>query len=545
MTRPIINQNKWMRTIIFTPCLLALAIVLTFQDSYSQDFDNQNRKIIILGSSVASGWVTSYQEKYDFKNGYAYRLERYLADKGFIVINKSVPGDNTADVLARFDKDVLYENPDIVLIGLSLANEGLETGDPDSVSLSFETGMKKIIERCEENNIKPVLGLCYANNNFTPEQYSYLKKMNLKMNCWGYPCINFLGALEDGNGHFPEGTTFDPNHPNNLGHEEFYLSIPPGLFKAIEDGKQIPEKAMNNESTILGKKGKADQLYYIPSSLMHSFSFGFDFKASRAGTLALIWSDGSELSISLNKDNRIVCRSRSIALTSHPLQDRDWQQLIIVQRYADSTMLVYVNGKLVSEFKGQLEPTAFIIGSNNSTFEFRNLIIYRSALNCDEIQAGERNLIHASMECYAPLQDGCFDNLAQNNTELVPDPLNPEELLKRSTEMIQKAFESRRNELIVLPKKAIDLDPAVYRPYAGKYEMSESDYFEVEVEDDKIYFIDRGQRAEILPESETVFFYPYPGEITFTFNMDADGNVISLTANLNGYILVGHKRSTQ
>ncbi len=534
-----------MRRIILIPFLLVLTIFFKIQESSSQEPGIQDKKIIILGSSVASGWVTSYQEKYDFKNGYAYRLERYLADKGFIVINKSVPGDNTADVLARFDKDVLSDKPDIVLIGLSMANEGLETANPDSVSLSFETGMKKIIEKCEENSIKPVLGLCYANNNFTPEQYRYLRNMNLKMNSLGYPCINFLGALEDGNGHFPEGTTFDPNHPNNLGHEEFYLSIPPGLFKAIEDGIQIPEKTMNHKSTILGKKGKADQLYYIPSSLMHSFSFGFDCKASRAGTLALIRSDGSELSISLNKDNRIVCRSRSNTITSHSLRNDEWQHILIVQRYADSTLLLYVNGKLESAFKEQIEPAAFIIGNSNSTFEFRNLVLYRSALNCDEIQAGERILVHASMECYAPLQDGCFDNLAQNNTELVPDPLHPEELLKRSTEMIHKAFESRRNELVVEPKIAIDLDPAVYRQYAGKYEMSESDYFEVEVDDGKIYFIDRGQRAEILPESATVFFYPYPGEITFTFNKDAEGNVISLTANLNGYILVGHRRYTQ
>lgn len=538
----MINQTIRMRTIIFNTCLLALAIVFAFEDTYSQDFAYQNKKIIILGSSVASGWVTSYQERFDFKNGYAYRLERYLADRGFIVINKSVPGNNTADALARFEEDVLPENPDIVLIGLSMANEGLETGDPDSVSHSFETGMKMIIEKCQENGIKPVLGLCYANNNYTPGQYGYLKNMNIKMNSWGYPCINFLGALEDGTGHFPEGTTFDPNHPNNLGHEEFFLAIPPGLFEAMISGKQIPEKAMDSASTILGNKGCFGQFYYFPSSIIHSFSFGFDYKTSKEGVLAIIESDDADIYISMDQNNCLVYQGKSGKITSHVMQDDLWQQLMIVHRYADSTTLLYVNGMLLSTLKERVEPEAFVLGSKNTTYEFRNLKIYRSALNSDEIKAGEHALIHASLECYTTLQDDRYCNLAQNNTELVPDPKNPEDLIKWSQEMKLKADEARRNELVAEPKKAIVLDPEKYRQFAGKYKVSEDDYFEVEVENDKIYFIDRGQRAEILPESETVFFYPYPGDITFSFDKDSNGNVITLTANLNGYVLVGHRQ---
>jgi hypothetical protein len=215
---------------------------------------------------------------------------------------------------------------------------------------------------------------------------------------------------------------------------------------------------------------------------------------------------------------------------------------MIVHRYADSSTLIYLDGRLLSTLREQIEPAAFVLGSKNTAIEFRNLKIYRSALNYDEIKAGETALIHASLECYVPLIDHDIDNLALNNTELITDPGKAEDLLKHSFERIRKADEARKNELIAEPKKAIAMDPEKYRQFAGKYKISEDDFFEVEVEDDKIFFIDRGQKAEILPESETVFFYPYPGDITFTFEKDVNGNVITLTANLNGYILVASRK---
>ena len=95
--------------------LLTLSLVFLFLSPFIQAQENQeteNKKIVILGSSVSTGWVTSYEEQYDFKNGYAYRLERYLKDKGYDVINKGIPGDNTKDALERFDEDVLSEKPE-------------------------------------------------------------------------------------------------------------------------------------------------------------------------------------------------------------------------------------------------------------------------------------------------------------------------------------------------------------------------------------------------------------------------------------------------
>ena len=108
------------------------------------------KKIIVLGSSVAAGWVTSYQKKYDFLNGYAARLGRYLEPQGWQVVNISIPGFDTEKTIARFDKDVLPQKPDFVFIALSLANEGLETEVPDAVQARFTAGLKTLIDLCRK-----------------------------------------------------------------------------------------------------------------------------------------------------------------------------------------------------------------------------------------------------------------------------------------------------------------------------------------------------------------------------------------------------------
>lgn len=523
-----------------TPLIAVLFIIVFFQTLFSQENPSiAIKKVLVLGSSVSAGWVTSYQEQYDFKNGYAYRLERYLANKGYTVINKGVPGDRTIDALNRFDEDVLPEEPDYVIIGLSMSNEGLETGDPDSVSASFESGINKLISRCEESGIYPVLGQCYANNNFTPEQYIYLKRMNLRMNTWGYPCINFLGALDDGNGHFPVGTTFDPNHPENRGHEEFFLAINPGLFESIEAGKNVPQAVKHSSSTSVGKDSKYQALYYFPENIIHSYSLCFEFKINNKCRIASVVSSDSRTDLTLDED---LCLNYKGVIKSKPLLADSWHQVVIVQRYLDKKNLVFLDGRFLGEVQDQIQAACFELGDADAKTEFRNLLIYRAALNPEEIMAVSKSLIHGSLCCYATLEDGSTVNLAQNTTVLITDPAQYSEQFDASRKRIEKAADDREKELEVAIKKPIDIDPALFHEYVGIYIIKEDDHFMVETENDKLYFTDRGHRAEILPEGNDRFYIHYPGELTFTFERDESGKVIALTANFNGFILKGVKK---
>ena len=174
-------------------------------------------------------------------NGYAQRLGRLLEPRGYRIINVSKPGDTTTKVLDRLEKDLFPKNPDFVIIGLSLENEGIRSifgKEPDDVYACFKENLKEIIDRCREKNIIPVVGSCYASDNFTSLQdYDYIKRMNLEISEWDVPGINFLGPLDNGSGRFVPGVTFDLDHPDSYGHAELYYAIVPSLFAAIQEGK--------------------------------------------------------------------------------------------------------------------------------------------------------------------------------------------------------------------------------------------------------------------------------------------------------------------
>ena len=515
--------------------LFTLCLVLAFLNPFlkaQENTGNPNKNIVVLGSSVASGWVTSYEEKYDFKNGWAYRLERYLKDRGYDVINKGIPGDNTKDAIERFDEDVLPENPDYLIVGLSMSNEGLETEDPDSVYLSFQTGIRKIIAKCESEDIYPVLGLCYANDNFTPQQYGYLKRMNIEMNTYGYPCINFLGAFDDGYGHLPGSFKFDPNHPDNRGHEEFFLSFIPDLFQAIDEGIKLPELIDHDSYIKLGKKENNQYLYFFPSENMHSFSFSFDFRMMKNGELAQIRTDNTTRLIEINGGKLFYMEEEISGHGSKLL--KKWNRITISHQYLAQNTHIYLNEKLIASSRDQIEPAVFIIGSESSAGQFRNLMIHRAALNGDEIVALNDQLIHASLVCYAPLENGNLKNHAQTKSIVYLDPENGSYLLKRSIDKIHNAALHRANELKIEDKMPIEMDPEEYTKFAGTYEIAENDNFVIEVENDKIYFVDRGRRGEILPEAANKFFIKFPGEIDFTFEIAEDGSVKGMVANFNG-----------
>src|SRR5437870_2396248 len=87
------------------------------------------RRIAVFGSSVANGTGDDQG-----KEGYTGRLRELLAPRGWEVLNQSRGGDNTKTMAPRFAPEgtpapgVRYlrpVNPGYVVIGLSLANEGI------------------------------------------------------------------------------------------------------------------------------------------------------------------------------------------------------------------------------------------------------------------------------------------------------------------------------------------------------------------------------------------------------------------------------------
>ena len=84
--------------------------------------------------------------------------------------------------------------------------------------------------------------------------------------------------------------------------------------------------------------------------------------------------------------------------------------------------LFFVDGTLAGRAAERIEPKGFTLGGPAAA-DFRDLLIYRSALIADEVAALERGqLLQASLEVYAPLTDltfkagGAVQNLAQSLT---------------------------------------------------------------------------------------------------------------------------------
>ena len=149
--------------------------------------------------------------------------------------------DGDPDPKVRY---LLPVNPNYVLLGLSLGNEGIQNGatkeEKDVIYHQFESGMHGFIARSREHHIIPIVTSCYTRNDFTSMEYEYTRRMNLLINAWDVPSVNFLGAVDDGTGKWAKGFWHDSLHPNAAGHAELAMTFVPTLFDAIEQGKPSP-----------------------------------------------------------------------------------------------------------------------------------------------------------------------------------------------------------------------------------------------------------------------------------------------------------------
>jgi hypothetical protein len=288
-------------------------------------------KLVVVGSSVATGAIIlgspSYYHDFDQDQddtgwggsenryalyGWAGRLREQMTQPerprvpggsttDWQLINVSVPGDTTGLVRARFEPDVTrqyaapltaFSEPDIVMISLSLANEGLVfASDPQVPWRSFRDGMQALVEMCTERGYYPVISYVYPHRLYDPAKYALVKEMNLLMASWGVTAINFLGALDNGFGQWAEGFITDDGHPNFIGHEEMYYAIPPTLFDAIaKDGKvQVPAFATGDGfQRLQGEAAGAHFLEFVPDHAMRAFTMSMEVRADGDGIIAEI-----------------------------------------------------------------------------------------------------------------------------------------------------------------------------------------------------------------------------------------------------------------
>ena len=526
----------------------------------------REKVIAVMGSSVAAGWVTAREARQDMQNGYAYRLGRLLAPRGFKVVNVSVPGDTTQTVLDRLDKDLFPLNPDFAVIALSLENEGIRGiggKDPARVYAGFKDNLRSIIARCRTRNIVPVIGTCYANDNFDkPAHYEFITRMNLEIGSWDVPSVNLLGALDRGDGLFVEGMTFDLDHPADTGHRELFHSIVPGLFEALAAGKPQPWRDAEAGGTPLGVPGRAGTVSYIPDDVLHSFTSVFSVRPASSGVAAAVRSAGGGTSrILVSKAGGVEYRSSTgAAFTAQAsLLDGGWHSIGLAHHFLKKESRLFVDGRLSAIIPENILPVELLLGGvEDRSFpsakgDYREWLVYRSVLNAAEmatLQAGK--LIHSSLEVYAPLQgeklkrDRVLENRALSTARVIFSPSHADHDVSRLEADITRAENDEKVFVDPAEKRPVPLPPQVLEACTGDYEVATNLVLTVEQAGSRLFLLINGGdggKTELFPLSEERFFVRSVGpEIEVLFLSEEGGRPDRILFKMGGQEMTGKRR---
>lgn len=402
-------------------CFLLALMLITVQLN-SQESVN----ISFFGSSVCKGTGAENNQ------GYAYQFyHRNIIDTTkFKYANASTGGDNTIkwEKFDRLTTKLFPSNPDIVVIGLSLGNEGIRRPIDDNgraqIVEQYRSRLKYYADSLNSIGIKPVIVNCYAHTLFDNFHYYSTKHMNQIINTWEYPSINVLGTNDDLTGKWVDGYVNDPWHPNTIGHEEMSYAIVPSLFEAISQGLETPKYDWNKSyARIKNEQKESEAISFNVNETMHSFSLSFRFKEASDGSIGGFQSEGDlhELTI-----ERFKIKYKNLSTIFHR-HIKDWTHVVLTHNYAARKTLLFVNGEKIGEVEEQLAPTSIHFGGSSSKIDLKDIAIHRSSLNESEaMDLYNKRFIQSSLEFWNSLtldySDRAIDNRAQSLSKIRLNP---------------------------------------------------------------------------------------------------------------------------
>ena len=366
---------------------------------------NSHMKLVIYGSSVASGAGATDN------HGWAYRLKTVLEKRNWTVVNKSVGGDSTTKLLARFDRDLLPQKPDVVILALSLANEGV-VQSPGEAFASYAANLRKLVQMCRHHGIVPIISNTYPNNAYTPTHYALLRKFNDELNSWPVASLDFMGTVDDGEGHWQADCWKDGSHPNEKGHEEMFHAIPPSLFDSLLDSADpLPAPGNAWMKVTPDPAVKTAPLRCHARDPLHSFSLAVtvmfpEIPRGRADVLAV---NGSV--VALDKGHVVYEAEEGGRIEeAEPVEANRPLHLVLTYSHANRQTRLWVDGKLAGSLAQQMIPADFFLGGSQAAGGpecfLRTCLLYRSCLNGDQVMAlVQGRILRSSLDLYAPLAD--------------------------------------------------------------------------------------------------------------------------------------------
>jgi lysophospholipase L1-like esterase len=446
------------RIVVAVVGLVALVQVV----GYGQATRLHPHRIAVFGSSVANGRGDELA-----RDGYTGLLRVLMARKGWEVLNQSRGGDNTRTLMTRFAPEAAADpktrylmtvNPSYVVIGLSFGNENLyeskTKAEKDAVYDGYLKGIRAVVDRARQNGVIPVVMLCYTRDLYTPEDYEYVRRANVEQAQWDVPTVNVLGAIDDGKGHWALG--WDDKHPQASGHREFLYTFVPSLFEALEKGKPNPVRATSGGFARISSG--AAPLTFAPEETLHPFALSLTVRTQGDGTLSA-FNGSTLLTRSETRQNEGMPFTATTLYADKPFAaslavqngkfgyrsaagtfvdsgvraDAQWHNIVVSHFTARGETLLFVDGKQVGKVAERLEPNRFVVGGPGASgiaagpkqADYKDVFLYRSALNADEVAAlHQGKLLKGSLEIYSPLTDadfkadGTIENRAQSLTAL-------------------------------------------------------------------------------------------------------------------------------
>ncbi|MCR5886344.1 GDSL-type esterase/lipase family protein [Hymenobacter sp. J193] len=368
-------------------------------------------KIAYMGSSVPAGTGATNG------NGYTSLYSSLLAERAaagtgqpWVTANISVPGNNTLNVLDRYERDLLPQQSKYVVFALALGNEGI-LGGGQPIFDRFRTNMTALIRRAKADGMVPVVTNTYTRNDYTATEYAFVQQINLLIHGWNVPSVNLLGAVDDGAGRWAANYWADALHPNDRGHAEMAHALVPSLFDALHANKAQPTRRTSSGILLTNATAlPAPIIRLAPEDVVHPFTTAIQFKTAVAGQLVEI-RDSAGLTagtIRVGTDGVVTYKSaKGQTITGTvPVTNKRWHKLVLTHYYARGTTMLYVDSVQEGTVQERLRPTRLDIGGNAAPtqVQFRDWLFYRSGMNQAEVLAmAADSLLKSSLEIYAPL----------------------------------------------------------------------------------------------------------------------------------------------
>lgn len=399
-----------------------------------------SKRVTVIGSSVPAGVGASGNY------GYMQRLATALAADpyNYTFANVSIGGNRTTDVINRFYADVLPTDPDIVIIALSLGNEGLQgASDKDALCRSYIANMLKLANMATQIGCKVLLMGAYPRNDYSATDYKYLKQTSQILENSKVPYLNLLGAIDDGNGHWRDGMWADALHPNDTGHESMFRAIPLSLLdNLLFDGEDLSPSFIDPRLIVkLGNQAVQFSNEYIPESPFGSVTAACTVRRPIGQTpgraILIMRSTGlatTPLRIRNNVDAWAACIGDTNYLESSTLSSTGATAHICLRfDYHSNLISFFVDGVKVGVFSASIGDITSISfgsrfdepGANAGNYEFGSFAVWRTALSDEQIfDAANGKFSKASLCLLSPPYDSEINattrlvNLAPSSTSL-------------------------------------------------------------------------------------------------------------------------------